>query len=64
MTTKEAAAYLRVSRQFLELARWKADGSGPPYVRLGNSVRYDRPLLNQWLDANICNRITANERGR
>jgi hypothetical protein len=32
MTTHEAAAYLKLSRQFLEGARYRGDGSGPPFM--------------------------------
>ena len=35
MTTQEAAAYLKLSRQFLEGARYRGDGSGPTYIKLG-----------------------------
>jgi len=51
MTTIEAAAYLRMSRQFLECARWRGDGSGPPYLKVGKSVRYRRSALDVWMSA-------------
>jgi excisionase family DNA binding protein len=46
-TTKEAAAYLKVSHQYLEIARVK--GGGPPYVKLSRAVRYRRQDLDTWL---------------
>jgi hypothetical protein len=49
MTTTEAAAYLKVSRQFLEGSRYRGDGSGPDYIRLGRSVRYMRSVLDAWM---------------
>jgi hypothetical protein len=51
MTTKEAAAYLKLSRQFLEAARYRGDGSGPPYVKLERAVRYRRSVLDAWMSA-------------
>lgn len=53
LTTTEAAAYLKLSRQFLEGARWHADGSGPDYVQLGRSVRYIKATLDAWMTSNI-----------
>lgn len=28
--------------------RWRASGTGPPFVRLGKHVRYPVPELEQW----------------
>ena len=53
LTTTEAAAYLKLSRQFLEGVRWHADGSGPDYVQLGRSVRYIKATLDAWMTSNI-----------
>ena len=47
LTTSEAANYLRVSKQFLEIARHR--GNGPPYIKLTRAVRYHRPSLDQWM---------------
>ncbi|HIE4035242.1 TPA: helix-turn-helix transcriptional regulator [Pseudomonas aeruginosa] len=49
-TTEEAAQYLRLSRQTLELLRLQ--GGGPRYAKLGRSVRYRRAALDEWLAAN------------
>lgn len=49
MTTPEAAAYLKLSPQFLEGARWRGDGSGADYVRFGRSVRYQKSTLDAWV---------------
>jgi hypothetical protein len=51
MTTVEAAAYLKLSRQFLEAARYRGDGSGPPYIKLQRAVRYRRSVLDAWMSA-------------
>jgi predicted DNA-binding transcriptional regulator AlpA len=51
LTTPEAAEYLRLSKQFLEGARYRADGSGPPYIKLERAVRYRRSALDSWMTA-------------
>jgi Helix-turn-helix domain len=51
LTTVEAAKYLNLSRQFLEAARYRADGSGPDYIKLGRAVRYRRTTLDAWMTA-------------
>ena len=47
LTTSEAANYLRMSKQFLEITRHR--GGGPPYIKLARAVRYYRPSLDQWM---------------
>ena len=49
LTTVEAARYLKLSRQFLEAARYRADGSGPAYIKLERAVRYRRSALDAWM---------------
>ncbi len=49
MTTKESAAYLKLSRQFLEAARYRGDDSGPEYIKLERAVRYHRSALDAWM---------------
>jgi predicted DNA-binding transcriptional regulator AlpA len=49
LTTKEAAALLRLSESFLAKARMRGDG--PRYRKLSRSVRYDRADLLLWLKA-------------
>jgi predicted DNA-binding transcriptional regulator AlpA len=51
LTTVEAARYLNLSRQFLEAARYRADGSGPAYIKLKRAVRYRRSALDAWMTA-------------
>lgn len=50
MTTEEAAAYLSMSVQNLELLR--LNGDGPLYAKLGRLVRYRRRSLDAWLAEN------------
>jgi excisionase family DNA binding protein len=51
LTTTEAAQYLKLSRQFLEVARHRGDGSGPSYIKLARAVRYRRSALDEWMAA-------------
>jgi excisionase family DNA binding protein len=48
LTTREAASFLSLSPRTLERLRW--DGSGPPYCKIRNSVRYKESALLEWLD--------------
>lgn len=49
LTTVEAAYYTRLSRQFFEGARHRADGSGPPFIKLERAVRYRKTTLDEWM---------------
>jgi predicted DNA-binding transcriptional regulator AlpA len=49
LTTQQAASYCSLSTEFFEIARSKADGSGPPYVKLARAVRYRRTDLDAWM---------------
>jgi excisionase family DNA binding protein len=44
---KEAAKLLKVSLSWLAKARM--NGDGPPYIRVGRSIRYSEAALLQWL---------------
>jgi predicted DNA-binding transcriptional regulator AlpA len=46
LTAAEAARILKVSESWLAKARMR--GEGPPFIRLGRSVRYVR--LRRWLE--------------
>jgi predicted DNA-binding transcriptional regulator AlpA len=46
LTVKEAADFLRVSLSWLNKARVRGDG--PPFIRVGRSIRYSQPALLQW----------------
>lgn len=52
LTTAEAAEYLHVSKQHLEIKRHK--GTGPAYCKPAGSrlVRYYLPDLDAWMQAN------------
>lgn len=59
MTTEEAAEYLRMSRQWLEIARYKGDG--PPFIKLPRMVRYRKRDLDKWIEKRIRNSSTTVE---
>jgi predicted DNA-binding transcriptional regulator AlpA len=44
---KQAAALLNVSLSWLAKARMRGDG--PPFIKIGRSVRYSEIALQQWM---------------
>jgi hypothetical protein len=46
-TSKEAAAFLNVSISWLAKSRMRGDG--PPFIRIGRSIRYSNAALLLWL---------------
>jgi predicted DNA-binding transcriptional regulator AlpA len=51
LTTPEAACYIKLSKQYLEGARYRGDGSGPPFIKLERAVRYRKSALDAWMTA-------------
>jgi predicted DNA-binding transcriptional regulator AlpA len=51
LTARDAANLLRLSSSFLAKARMRGDG--PPYIKLGRSVRYRESTLVQWMKSRI-----------
>ena len=47
LTAKEAAKVLKVSLSWLAKARMRGDG--PPYIRIGRSIRYTEAAVVQWM---------------
>ena len=47
MTPNDAATVLKVSLSWLAKARMHGDG--PPYIRVGRSIRYSDAALMQWM---------------
>lgn len=47
LTPKEAAQVLKVSLSWLAKARMRGDG--PPFIRVGRSIRYSEAALLQWM---------------
>jgi len=52
LLTQEAAATLLDLGNPRTLAAWRLHRKGPPYIRIGSSVRYRRSDLDAWLDRN------------
>jgi predicted DNA-binding transcriptional regulator AlpA len=49
LTARDAANLLRLSSSWLAKARMA--GSGPPYIKLGRSIRYSETALLLWMRA-------------
>ena len=47
LTPKEAAYRLKCSLSWLAKARMRGDG--PPYIRIGRSIRYTDAAVIQWM---------------
>ena len=47
LTPTDAGRFLRVSLSWLAKARMRGDG--PPYIRIGRSIRYSEAALLQWI---------------
>ena len=47
LTARDAANLLRLSQSWLAKARMRGDG--PPYAKLGRSIRYGEGALVQWM---------------
>jgi excisionase family DNA binding protein len=47
LTPKEAAELLKVSLSWLAKARMRGDG--PPFIKIGRSIRYSELALLQWM---------------
>jgi excisionase family DNA binding protein len=48
LTQQQLAEELKVSLRTLE--RWRQQGTGPAYIRVGRFPRYQRSDVNTWLD--------------
>jgi predicted DNA-binding transcriptional regulator AlpA len=58
LTPRDAATILRLSPSWLAKARMRGDG--PPYVKLGRSIRYSEGALAQWMKSR--QRLSTSER--
>jgi predicted DNA-binding transcriptional regulator AlpA len=58
LTPREAAAFLRLSSSWLAKARMRGDG--PPFLKVGRSIRYSRAALVKWLNSQL--RVSTSER--
>ena len=48
-TDKQVAAFLNVS--LATVRRWRLTGFGPPFYRIGASIRYSSAGCERWLDS-------------
>lgn len=49
LTPRQAAERLAIAGH--TLARWRLEGGGPPYVKVGASVRYDAQDLDAFIES-------------
>jgi predicted DNA-binding transcriptional regulator AlpA len=52
ITEKSAAQILSLSHRTLQ--SWRQIGKGPPFVKLGRSIRYERTAVIGWINALAC----------
>lgn len=52
ITEKDAARLLSVSNRTLQA--WRGREVGPPFIKLGRAIRYERDALIRWMGANTC----------
>ena len=62
LTTREASAFLRISKPTLE--RWRMEGRGPRYAKIGHRVLYPRVELEQFMRERIVETRPVGPRGR
>lgn len=48
-TREQAAVFLALQPQ--TLAAWTSRGEGPPYIKVGRSVRYRKSDIEAWLES-------------
>ena len=49
LSQRSVAERLGVTERTME--RWRAEGCGPPYLKVGRGIRYDEADVAAWLDA-------------
>jgi predicted DNA-binding transcriptional regulator AlpA len=57
LKSKAAAEFLNLGES--TLAKLRTSGEGPPFRKLGRSVRYARDDLQAWADAHIRHSVTS-----
>lgn len=53
LDTKEIANLLKISASSLEKGRCYANTTFPPYIKIGNAVRYRLSDVEQWLEHSL-----------
>ena len=57
MTTEEVAEHFRVNASTVR--RWRLDGVGPRFVKIGSVYRYPRASLAEWISARCGDRLVS-----
>ena len=57
LTTEEVAEHFRVNPSTVR--RWRLDGVGPCYVKVGSVYRYPQAALADWLHTNLTEEADA-----
>ena len=57
MTTEEVAEHFRVNASTVR--RWRLDGVGPRFVKIGSVYRYPRASLSEWIAQRIGGRLVS-----
>jgi hypothetical protein len=57
LTEEEAAGSLRNSVRTLQA--WRLKSVGPPFIRVGRSIRYRRGDIKAWIKLNTCGVLNA-----
>ena len=50
LTERQTAELLNISTRTLQA--WRSDSVGPPFIRVGRTIRYRRGALVAWMEAN------------
>jgi len=50
LTEEEASRYLSLSVHTLRQWRSRGEKNGPPFLRIGSSIRYDVQSLDTWIE--------------
>lgn len=50
LSTQEASEFLGMSQHWVKASRQKPELDGPPYLKIGRTVKYDTRDLEAWLD--------------
>lgn len=58
--TELAAPYIKHAPSTMH--RWRVEGSGPPYIKLGRKVFYRRADLDSFLDSHVVRSTSEAER--
>lgn len=57
MTTEEVAEHFRVNPSTVR--RWRLDGVGPRFVKIGSVYRYPRASLFEWITKRCGDRLAS-----